>query len=96
MTKKDIAGLIDALGDTRAAMADLKDQEADIKTKLIAAGVKIAEGDYFRANVVTSDRTYIDWKTIAAKLKPSHQLVSAYTTVREVISIRCTARKGVK
>lgn len=96
MTKKDIAQLVDALGDTRAALADLKNQEADIKTKLIAAGVTPVEGEYYRATVVTSDRTYIDWKEICAKLNPSRQLVTAHTAVKPVVSVRCTARKGVK
>jgi hypothetical protein len=96
MTKKDIAQLVDALGDTRAQLAELKDQESDIKAKLIKAGVTPAEGDYYRATVVNSDRTYIDWKEIAAKLKPSRQLVTAHTEVKPVISVRCTARKGVK
>lgn len=96
MSKKRIAELVDALGNTRAELAELKDQESDIKSRLIALGVDVAEGDYYRANVVTSNRTTIDWKTIAAKLEPSRQLVRAHTTEKEVVSVRCTARKGVK
>lgn len=97
MSKKTATDrLADQLGDVRAELADLKERESAIKSQLIKAGVKIVEGDYFRANVITSDRTYIDWKEIAAKLEPSRQLVTAHTAVKSVISVRCTARKGVK
>jgi hypothetical protein len=75
-------------------MADLKDREREIRDTLIAAGVKALEDDTFRALVVESIRTMIDWKAVAAKLSPSRQLVTAHTTEKEVISIRVNARRG--
>ena len=90
----EVAGLADELGALRAQMADLKDREREIRDTLIAAGVKALEDDTFRALVVESIRTMIDWKTVAAKLKPSRQLVTAHTTEKEVISIRVNARRG--
>lgn len=91
----EVAGLADELGAVRAQMADLKDREREIRNTLIEAGVKTLEDDIFRALVVESMRTMIDWKAIAAKLKPSHQLVTAHTTEKDVISIRVSARRGV-
>jgi hypothetical protein len=76
-------------------MADLKDREREIRDTLIEAGIKTLEDDTFRALVVESIRTMIDWKAVAAKLKPSHQLVTAHTTEKEVVSIRVSARRGV-
>ncbi len=91
----EVAGLADELGAVRAQLADLKDREREIRNTLIEAGVKTLEDDLFRVLVVESMRTMIDWKSIAAKLKPSHQLVTAHTEDKEVISIRVSARRGV-
>lgn len=90
----EVAGLADELGFIRAQMADLKDREKDIRDIMIEAGVKTLEDDTFRALVVESIRTMIDWKAVAAKLRPSRQLVTAHTTEKEVISIRVNARRG--
>jgi len=94
VTDQVLRELADELGIVRAQMADLKDREKDIRETFIEAGVKAMEGDTFRAVVVESIRTMIDWKTVAAKLKTSRQLVTAHTTEKEVISIRVNARRG--
>ncbi len=91
-----IQRLVDELGAVKAEKARIEERESAIKSQLIKKGVTPVEGDYYRATVVTSNRTYIDWKEIAAKLEPSRQLVTAHTTEKEVVSVRCTARKGVK
>ena len=91
----EVAGLADELGFIRAQMADLKDREREIRNTMIEAGVEALEDTNFRALVVTSLRTLIDWKTIAAKLKPTRQLVTAHTSEKEVVSIRVNARRGV-
>ncbi len=90
----EVAGLADELGAIRAQQADLKDREREIRETLIESGITTLEDDIFRALVVESMRTMIDWKAVAAKLKPSHQLLTAHTTEREVISIRVSARRG--
>ena len=95
-SKVEVTGLADELGAIRAQLADLKDREREIRNTLIEAGVKTLEDDIFRALVVESMRTMIDWKSVAAKLKPSHQLVTAHTTEKEVVSIRVSARRGVR
>ncbi len=95
--KNEIASgaLADELGIIRAQMADLKDREREIRNDFIAAGIKSVEGETFRAMVVESMRTSIDWKAVSAKLKPSRQLVRAHTSEKEVISIRVNARRGL-
>jgi RNA-binding protein YlmH len=95
MTKKvDTTGLADELGIIRAKMADLKDREKEIREIMLEAGEKAFEDKKFRAVVVESLRTYIDWKTVAEKLNPSRQLVTAHTTEKDVVSIRVNARRG--
>ncbi len=95
MTKKaNVTGLADELGIIRAKMADLKVRETEIRDVMIEAGISAFEDRKFRAVVVESLRTLIDWKAVAAKLEPSHQLVTAHTTEKEVISIRVSARRG--
>lgn len=91
----EVAGLADELGAIRAQQADLKDREREIRTTLIESGIEVFEDNFFRALVVESLRTTIDWKSVAAKLEPSHQLVTAHTSEKEVVSIRVSARRGV-
>lgn len=95
VAKKELVGLADELGMIRATMADLKDREGQIRNTFIKAGIKALEDEQFRAVVVESLRTTIDWKAVAAKLEPSRQLVTAHTTEKDVISIRVNARRGV-
>ena len=95
VAKKDLVGLADELGNIRAQLADLKDREGQIRNTFIKAGIKALEDEQFRAVVVESLRTSIDWKSVAAKLDPSRQLVTAHTTEKEVISIRVSARRGL-
>lgn len=95
VAKKDLVGLADELGNIRAQLADLKDREGQIRNTFIKAGIKALEDEQFRAVVVESMRTQIDWRTIAEKLEPSRQLMTAHTTEKEVISIRVSARRGL-
>lgn len=90
----ELIGLADELGRIRAKMANLKDREAEIREIMLDAGVDALEDKIFRAVVVESLRTTVNWKAVAAKLKPSRQLVTAHTTEKEVFSIRVNARRG--
>lgn len=94
MSQKALKQAADDLGQIRAELAILKQDEAKLRDILIANGVDVIEGDLFRANVVESHRKVIDWKTIAEKLEPSRQLVKAHTRETDVVSIRVTSRVG--
>lgn len=94
VARKELPGLADELGFVRAQIADLKDREQDIRETFIEAGVTAMEGETFRAVVVESLRTTVNWKEVAAKMEPSRQLVRAHTTEKEVTSIRVNARRG--
>lgn len=86
--------MIDDLGQLNAEIAELQAEAKMIKAALqdrIAAG-DAAEGDLFRASHSVAERETVDWKAVAAKLKPSRQLVKAHTKCTEVHTIRVVGR----
>ena len=86
--------LIDELGRVNAETAELGAKAKAIKAMLqtrIGEG-EAEEGADYRAAHAVSNRTTVDWKTVAAKLKPSRQLVQAHTSVTEVHTIRVSGR----
>lgn len=93
-SKVELSNLADELGTVRATMATLKTRETKIRNIMIAAGGSAYEGKTYRATVVEAVRTLIDWKKVAAKLNPSRQLVTSYTTKKDVTSIRMSTPQG--
>lgn len=94
---------VDQLGAVQAQIAELRKLEAALKGELLesvnaAGGVAetphstVIEGDLFRAVVTETERATTDWKKIALKFEPSHQLVRANTKRTEVITIKVNAR----
>lgn len=84
----------DRLGEIKAEIKILKDEADKIESffKAEANGVSTKfEGDLFVANVVVSERDTVDWKAVAAKLEPSHQLVTAHTKHTTVVQVRSQA-----
>ena len=88
----ELSGLADELGSLRAQKKTLETREKEIRDELIEAGIEVLEDDTFLAKRVESMRELIDWKAVAEKLEPSHQLVTAHTTQKEIISIRTSIR----
>lgn len=86
---------VDELGALRAVIADLTKQADHIRTELEDAGLATIEGQHYSATLAQvkgSNRT--DWATIAAKLKPSRQLIAAHTTTgKPSTRLTVTARK---
>ena len=94
-SKVELSKLADELGTLRAQMATLKTRETTIRDTMIKAGGSAYEGKAYRATVVEQIRTLIDWKKVAAKLNPSRQLVTSYTTKKDVTSIRMSTPQGL-
>jgi hypothetical protein len=97
-TPDELIDMVDTLAKIKADIADLKGREDTYKAALIAAGHRAIEGNTHRVTV--SDPVYkitIDWKTIAERLEPSRQLVTAHTTTAEepTITVRVYGRKTV-
>lgn len=94
---KTDAALVDDLGAINAAIAEMTAEATLLKSELkarIAEG-SAAEGDLFRVSHSVQNRTSVDWKTVAAKLNPSRQLVQAHTKESEVHIIKVTGRLAV-
>lgn len=88
---------VDRLGALRAEIDRLTKQADDIRTRLEAAYLDTIEGELFRATfaqVQGSSRT--DWRAVAAKLKPSAQLVRAHTKTTEGHTRMTLAAKTAK
>ena len=75
-----LAAKVDRLGALTAAMATIKLDADTLRAELEDAGLKDIDGALYRVNFAQcAGKTLTDWKTIAAKLKPSRQLIAAHT-----------------
>jgi hypothetical protein len=90
-----IAAKVDELGKLHAAMADMKKQYEAIRTELEEAGLPAIDGQHYRASFAqVAGRTLTDWEAVAAKFKPSRQLIAAHTTTgKPSTRLNVTARK---
>lgn len=90
-----MADKVDALGALKAIIADLTKHADTIRTELEEAGLKEIDGQHYRASFATvAGRTLTDWQAIAAKFKPSRQLIAAHTTTgKPSARLNVTARK---
>jgi hypothetical protein len=72
---------VDRLGQLAADAAAIKLEADRLRTELENAGLSEIHGANYRANFAqVKGSTRIDWKAIAAKLKPSRQLITAHTS----------------
>lgn len=94
-----IAGTVDRLAFIKAQIAALQTEETALKQTLIKTAERLGRdtllGTTHRATVAhTEGRITVDWKTIAERLNPSRQLITAHTTQGEpVTSVRLYAHK---
>ena len=87
-----LAAKVDQLGQLAADAAAIELEAARIRTELEAAGLREILGRNYRANFAQCKGAQrIDWKAIAAKFKPSRQLIAAHTTTGSE-SIRMTIK----
>ena len=86
--------LADKLGNLRATIADLQAEAKAIELKFKSEPPQdfAFEGDLFRVTVSHGERTTTNWKEVAAKLEPSHQLVTAHSKTVPTITLRVNAR----
>lgn len=86
--------IVDRLAEVKAQLADLKAEEEILKEALINSGEQVIESPNYRAAVsVLPGRVVTDWKTVAEKLAPSIQLITAHTKKGDQFySVRVSAR----
>lgn len=90
MTNKQLADLVDQLGNLKADIANLTTKEKAIKDKLIAAGAAEIDGNIFRATISRGERCTLDMDAVRAKLSP--QFIAAHTKETPTVTVRVTAR----
>lgn len=88
---------IDTLGALLAQIADLEKQAEAIKNDLkdvatAPGGVSAFEGDLFKATVIESNRSTVDWKKLSADLKIGADVLAKYTKTAAVFSVKVTSR----
>ena len=90
-----LAAKVDELGALRAVIADLTKHADQIRTELEDAGLATIDGQHYSATLASvKGSNRIDWQTIAAKFKPSRQMVAAHTTTgKPSTRLTVTARK---
>jgi hypothetical protein len=90
-----MAAKVDELGALRAVIADLTKQADQIRTELEDAALTTIDGQHYSATLTSvKGSNRIDWAAIAAKFKPSRQLVAAHTTTGKASTrLNLTARK---
>lgn len=86
---------VDRLGQLAAEAEAISLEAARLRTELEAAGLATIAGAMYRATFAqVKGSARIDWKTIAAKFKPSRQLIAAHTTTgKESTRMNITAHK---
>jgi hypothetical protein len=84
----------DALLALKAQIANLESLAKVEHARLVAMGEGAYEGEIARASVSIVEREKIDWKTIAEKLEPSRQLITAHTSTTTFPMVRVVARLG--
>jgi hypothetical protein len=74
----------DRLGLLHAVIAQSKTEAATLRAELEVAGLSAIEGALYRVTFAEcAGATKVDWKAVAAKLKPSRQLIAAHTSTGE-------------
>ena len=90
-----LGGIVDRLGAIKAAIAELKAEEASLKQALVDSGQLFVDGTGYRAAISHIDRRpVIDWRAVAERLNPSRQLVVAHTSYSDAFTtVRVSARR---
>jgi hypothetical protein len=94
---KNDLNTIDSLGSLLAQIAELTKQADQIKDELKDSatapnGSKVFEGDLFKATVIESNRSTIDWKALSKDLGITDEQLAAYTKTTAVFSVKVTSR----
>lgn len=94
---EDVAKMTDQAGSLKASIRTMQDKlddlNAEIEKGLRALKITEVDGDLFRAVFVHREVEKTDWKAVAAKLQPSHQLVSGNTKTVVTEFVQINARK---
>lgn len=85
----------DRIGLLRIVLKRTQDELDTLRAELETTGLCEVTGDFYRVSFAScKGAVKINWKAVAAKLKPSHQLIAAHTTIgKESVRMDVTALK---
>ena len=88
---------VDELGLLLAQIAELTAKADKIKDEMkdaatLPGGDKVFQGNLFKATVIESNRSVVDYKKMLSDLGISAEKVAQYTKVTAVFSVKTTAR----
>lgn len=87
----DYAAIVDQLGDLKARIAALTEEERVLKKAIADSGYAELDGNLFRATVSLSERGTLDAEKVREIL--SEDQVRHCTKVTEITTVRVVARK---
>ena len=93
LAEVSVAALVDRIGELDAAMKPLKDEREKLAAQVKALGAGKYSGQLWSCTVSESERTSIDWQTIARRFNPSIQLMTAHTEYSTVVALKVTGAK---
>lgn len=88
--QNDLEAIVDRLGEVKAMIANLCNEEAAIKEQLIDTGLPDIDGELFHVNISTSERITLNAEKVRMFLTPSQ--IQKCQKVKEVTTVRVTAR----
>ena len=83
---------VDTLGLLLAQIAELEAKATAIKQSLKEEGQGIYEGSMFKANVIVSNRSTVDFKQVFAECSVPSEVIARNTKVQEIITVKLTSR----
>ncbi len=79
---KSYGEMADFIGDIRSQIRTLQDKLKHVEDILKHEHIDIAEGNLFRVAISYDvERSTVNWKSIALRFDPSHQIISGNTKV---------------
>jgi hypothetical protein len=83
---------VDTLGLLLAQIADLEAKATLIKNNLKEQGQGAYNGSMFKANVIVSNRSNIDFKQVFAECSVPAEVIARNTKLQEVLTVKLTSR----
>jgi hypothetical protein len=83
---------VDTLGLLLAQIAELEAKATVIKQSLKEDGQGIYEGSMFKANVIVSNRSTVDFKQVFAECSVPSEVIARNTKAQEIITVKITSR----
>ena len=96
--RSELSLQVDALGRLQAEYKVLEDRIKRLKAEVLATmakeDLKRASGELFGVVRIEKDTKRVDWRTVAEKMNPPRQLVTAHTKMIHSEYVQVGIRKG--